>query len=36
MLGREFAKRSFNIADVRTFLSEQKEFIESIIEELIE
>lgn len=33
---REFAKRSFDIAGVRTFLTEQKEFIESMLEELIE
>ncbi|KAJ5455874.1 uncharacterized protein N7458_004138 [Penicillium daleae] len=33
---RELAKRSFDIADVKTFLTEQKEFIESMMEELIE
>jgi hypothetical protein len=31
---REFAKRTFDIADVKTFLTEQKEFLESMIEEL--
>ena len=33
---REFAKRPFEIAEVRTLLTEQKEFIESMLEELIE
>lgn len=33
---RELAKRSFDIADAKTLLTEQKEFIESMMEELIE
>lgn len=33
---REFAQRPFDIKDVKTFLTEQKEYIESMIEEIVE
>ena len=33
---RELAKRPFDITDIREFLTEQKEFIESMLEEIYE
>ncbi|CAG8060834.1 unnamed protein product [Penicillium salamii] len=33
---REFAKRDFDLVGVRTFLTEQKDFLDSMLEELIE
>lgn len=33
---RELAKRPFNIPDMRNFLTEQKQFIESMLEEIYE
>ena len=33
---RELAKRPFDIPDIREFLTEQKEFIESMLEEIYE
>ncbi|GAD95441.1 amino acid transporter, putative [Paecilomyces variotii No. 5] len=33
---RQIAQRPFNIPDVRSFLQEQKEFLESMLEEMIE
>lgn len=33
---RELAERPFDISDVRSFLTEQKEFIESMLEEVYE
>lgn len=32
----KFAQRPFDIKDVKTFLTEQKEYIESMIEEIVE
>jgi hypothetical protein len=33
---RELAKRPFDIIDMKTFLTEQREFLDSMITELIE
>lgn len=33
---RQVAKRPFNLPEARTFLTEQKKFLESMLQELVE